>query len=192
VDYNAEAVEAAESYLEFQAFSHAGLVDQLSSEYGDQFTREHEYGASVALGQRPKLELAPGPRGTSPVGPAAGQGRRRRRLVVARAAPGGRSIGLDEALSKSKRGGLRSAPDSAIWRVATTHITTPSKPRRTSTEPAIQSTSSSVAAHIVADTRRVRCLSLMLRGECGNRPNGADRVPRPSGTIRSRRRSLGS
>jgi hypothetical protein len=51
VDYNAEAVEAAESYLEFQPFSHAGLVDQLSSEYGDQFTREQaEYGASAALG----------------------------------------------------------------------------------------------------------------------------------------------
>jgi hypothetical protein len=31
-------------------FSHAGLVDQLSSEYSDQFTREQaEHGATVAL-----------------------------------------------------------------------------------------------------------------------------------------------
>lgn len=51
VDWNAEAVEAAEAYLEFQGFSHAGLVDQLSSEYGDQFTPEQaEHGATVALG----------------------------------------------------------------------------------------------------------------------------------------------
>ncbi len=31
------AVRAAESYLEFQAFSRQGLIDQLSSEYGSQF-----------------------------------------------------------------------------------------------------------------------------------------------------------
>mgnify|MGYP000157851253 FL=1 len=32
------AVRSAESYLEFKGFSRQGLIDQLSSEYGDQFS----------------------------------------------------------------------------------------------------------------------------------------------------------
>ena len=47
VDWNAEAAEAAKSYLEWKAFSRQGLIDQLSSEYGEQFTPEQaEYGVS--------------------------------------------------------------------------------------------------------------------------------------------------
>jgi hypothetical protein len=38
VDWNAEAVEAAEDYLELQGFSKAGLIDQLSSSAADKFT----------------------------------------------------------------------------------------------------------------------------------------------------------
>lgn len=40
VDWNQEAVQAAESYLEFKGFSRSGLFDQLTSEYGEQFTAE--------------------------------------------------------------------------------------------------------------------------------------------------------
>ena len=48
-DWNAEAAEAAESYLELTPFSRAGLIDQLTSEYGDKFTREQaEYGVTQA------------------------------------------------------------------------------------------------------------------------------------------------
>lgn len=32
-----QAVRAAQSYLDFSGFSRQGLIDQLSSEYGDQF-----------------------------------------------------------------------------------------------------------------------------------------------------------
>lgn len=47
VDWNAEAVESAESYLEFSQFSRAGLYDQLTSEYGEGFTSEQtEYALS--------------------------------------------------------------------------------------------------------------------------------------------------
>ena len=47
VDWNAEAAEAAKSYLSWKAFSRQGLIDQLSSEYGEQFTPEQaEYGVS--------------------------------------------------------------------------------------------------------------------------------------------------
>lgn len=48
VDWNAEAVEAAESYLEVSSFSRQGLFDQLTSEYGSGFTpteAEHALGA---------------------------------------------------------------------------------------------------------------------------------------------------
>lgn len=38
VDWNAEAVESAENYLDYSAFSREGLVEQLTSEYGDQYT----------------------------------------------------------------------------------------------------------------------------------------------------------
>ena len=44
-DWNAEAVEAAQSYIEtIGGFSRQGLIDQLTSEYGSQFTAaEAEY-----------------------------------------------------------------------------------------------------------------------------------------------------
>ncbi|KQR08444.1 Ltp family lipoprotein [Cellulomonas sp. Leaf334] len=48
VDWNAEAAEAAKSYLEYTSFSRQGLLDQLTSEYGAQFTPEQaEYGVSL-------------------------------------------------------------------------------------------------------------------------------------------------
>lgn len=48
VDWNAEAAEAAASYLGFTSFSRQGLLDQLTSEYGDGFTPEQaEYGVST-------------------------------------------------------------------------------------------------------------------------------------------------
>lgn len=48
VDWNAEAAEAAASYLSFTSFSRQGLLDQLTSEYGDGFTPEQaEYGVST-------------------------------------------------------------------------------------------------------------------------------------------------
>ncbi|PZO97237.1 MAG: hypothetical protein DI609_13645, partial [Corynebacterium urealyticum] len=40
VDWNAEALESAESYIEYSGFSKAKLYDQLTSEYGEQFTAE--------------------------------------------------------------------------------------------------------------------------------------------------------
>ena len=40
VDWDAECEEAAESYLSFMTFSKQELIDQLCSDYGDQFTRE--------------------------------------------------------------------------------------------------------------------------------------------------------
>lgn len=40
VDWNAEAVEAAQSYLDTMSFSRAGLFDQMTSQYGSQFTPE--------------------------------------------------------------------------------------------------------------------------------------------------------
>jgi hypothetical protein len=48
VDWNAEAVEAAKSYLEFSSFSRSGLYDQLTSAYGGQFTPDQ---ANYALSQ---------------------------------------------------------------------------------------------------------------------------------------------
>ena len=39
-DYKAEAVEAAESYLEALPMSRAALVDQMTSPYGGQFTQK--------------------------------------------------------------------------------------------------------------------------------------------------------
>ena len=38
VDWNQEAVQSAESYLAFKGFSRDGLFEQLTSEYGEQFT----------------------------------------------------------------------------------------------------------------------------------------------------------
>jgi hypothetical protein len=49
VDWNAQAVKAAQSYLEFKGFSCQGLIDQLSSPYGDQFTVDQaSFGARQA------------------------------------------------------------------------------------------------------------------------------------------------
>ncbi|MGV8973085.1 MAG: Ltp family lipoprotein [Rhodoglobus sp.] len=48
VDWNAEAAESAKSYMEFKSFSRQGLLDQLTSEYGEGFTSEQaEYGVST-------------------------------------------------------------------------------------------------------------------------------------------------
>jgi Host cell surface-exposed lipoprotein len=43
------ALEAAESYLEFQAFSRQGLIDQLTSEYGDGYKKKDATFAVDAL-----------------------------------------------------------------------------------------------------------------------------------------------
>ncbi|MFK5584156.1 Ltp family lipoprotein [Serinicoccus sp. LYQ131] len=50
VDWNVQAVRQAESYLEFSAFSRQALIDQLSSEYGSQFTVEQATHAVDTLG----------------------------------------------------------------------------------------------------------------------------------------------
>ncbi len=50
VDYNAEAVQSASSYLEFSGFSCQGLIDQLSSEYGDQYTIDQANFAASQVG----------------------------------------------------------------------------------------------------------------------------------------------
>jgi Host cell surface-exposed lipoprotein len=39
VNWNEEAVEAAKGYLDTGSFSRNGLIQQLSSSYGDGFTR---------------------------------------------------------------------------------------------------------------------------------------------------------
>ena len=47
VDWNEQAVKSAQAYLNVSSFSKDGLIEQLSSEYGGQFTREQaEYAAS--------------------------------------------------------------------------------------------------------------------------------------------------
>lgn len=47
VDWDAEAVQCAQNYLDLMAFSRDGLIDQMSSESGDKFTRQQaEYAAS--------------------------------------------------------------------------------------------------------------------------------------------------
>lgn len=48
VDWNEQAVKAAREYLALTTFSREGLIDQLTSEYGSQFTREQ---AEYAVGQ---------------------------------------------------------------------------------------------------------------------------------------------
>ncbi|MDX2377305.1 Ltp family lipoprotein [Microbacterium sp. LRZ72] len=50
VDWDAEAVESAESYLEFSSFSRQGLYEQLTSEYGESFTAEQAEHALDAVG----------------------------------------------------------------------------------------------------------------------------------------------
>ncbi|MCH4013898.1 MAG: Ltp family lipoprotein [Solobacterium sp.] len=47
-DWNAEAVEAAQSYLKYDSFSRNSLIEQLTSEYGDRFTQaQTEYAADM-------------------------------------------------------------------------------------------------------------------------------------------------
>lgn len=50
VDWNAEAVEAAQAYQELMPMSRQGLIDQLTSEYGSQFTLEQATYAVNTLG----------------------------------------------------------------------------------------------------------------------------------------------
>lgn len=50
VDWNQEAVEAAKSYLDFKGFSHDGLFEQLTSEYGEEFTADQANFALSAVG----------------------------------------------------------------------------------------------------------------------------------------------
>lgn len=50
VDWNVEAAEAARSYLETSAFSRQGLIDQLESEYGEQFTHKQAVQAVDEVG----------------------------------------------------------------------------------------------------------------------------------------------
>ncbi|HMO10197.1 MAG TPA: Ltp family lipoprotein [Actinotalea sp.] len=50
VDWNAEAVEAAQSYQELMPMSRQGLIDQLTSEFGSQFTLEQATYAVDTLG----------------------------------------------------------------------------------------------------------------------------------------------
>ena len=50
VDWSAEAVEAAQSYQEMVPMSRQGLIDQLTSEYGSQFTLEQATHAVNTLG----------------------------------------------------------------------------------------------------------------------------------------------
>ena len=48
VDWKEQAAKAAKDYLDYDSFSKDGLIDQLSSQYGEQFTREEaEYGAKA-------------------------------------------------------------------------------------------------------------------------------------------------
>jgi Host cell surface-exposed lipoprotein len=49
VDWNAQAVRSAKQYLQMTGFSCKGLIEQLSSEYGNQYSvGEATYGAKEA------------------------------------------------------------------------------------------------------------------------------------------------
>ncbi|MFZ8758480.1 Ltp family lipoprotein [Microbacterium sp. HMH0099] len=50
VDWNQEAVQSAESYLDFMGFSRDGLFEQLTSAYGEQFTADQANFALTAVG----------------------------------------------------------------------------------------------------------------------------------------------
>ena len=50
VDWNAQAVKSANSYLKFTGFSCQGLIDQLSSQYGSQYTVEQATYAATQVG----------------------------------------------------------------------------------------------------------------------------------------------
>lgn len=48
MDWKQEAVRAGEEYLDYSSFSRQGLIDQLSSAYGSQFTLDE---ATYAVNQ---------------------------------------------------------------------------------------------------------------------------------------------
>ena len=50
VDWNEQAVKAAQKYLDLTSFSKEGLIEQLSSEYGDKYTKEQAQYAVSAVG----------------------------------------------------------------------------------------------------------------------------------------------
>jgi hypothetical protein len=50
VNWNAEAVQAAKDYLQTQSFSCQGLVEQLSSSFGDKFTLSQARYAAQRVG----------------------------------------------------------------------------------------------------------------------------------------------
>ncbi len=50
VDWNEQAVKAGKNYLDFKGFSRQGLIDQLTSDYGDKFTVEQATYAADKLG----------------------------------------------------------------------------------------------------------------------------------------------
>lgn len=50
VDWNEQAVRSGQSYLDMKGFSRDGLIQQLSSEYGDQYTVEQATYAADQLG----------------------------------------------------------------------------------------------------------------------------------------------
>lgn len=50
VDWNVEAAEAAQSYLDTMSFSRSGLYEQLTSEYGAGFTPEQANAGLAAVG----------------------------------------------------------------------------------------------------------------------------------------------
>lgn len=50
VDWNEEAVQSAQSYLDLMSFSRDGLYQQLTSEYGEAFTHEQAEYALAAVG----------------------------------------------------------------------------------------------------------------------------------------------
>ena len=52
VDWNEQAYQSAKSYLEYDSFSLDGLIEQLESEYGEQFTHDQAtYGAEKAYNE---------------------------------------------------------------------------------------------------------------------------------------------
>ena len=50
IDWNEQAVKAGRSYLDMKGFSRSGLIQQLSSPYGDQFTKAQATHAADVLG----------------------------------------------------------------------------------------------------------------------------------------------
>ncbi len=53
VDWNEQAVKCAKNYLKTMAFSRAGLIDQMSSDFGSRFTKEQaEFAISTLESQK--------------------------------------------------------------------------------------------------------------------------------------------